>query len=105
MADPHHADHHILRRIAEALGTDVTSLLDERAGAVASLHETLELLTTFEGITDLGGRRVCLDFVRSVAEQQRLGNAHRLPGPVAGASRRGEDDAVAEDRVHERGSL
>ena len=103
MADPRHTSHQVLRRIAEALGTDVTALSDERAGATAKLHQTVELLTAFEDIADLRDRRACLDFVRAMAEQRRNGSATKPMGSGASAPRHGDDEA-AKDRAHALGS-
>jgi hypothetical protein len=69
MTDNRDGARQILQRIADALGTDVATLSDRRAGD-SRLHETLDLLAAFSRVTDRQDRRACLDYVRSLAGRE-----------------------------------
>ena len=60
----------IQRRIADALGTDVSRFFSDRHEP-GRVHAVAELLTAFERIDDPDDRRACIEFVRSMAERER----------------------------------
>ena len=70
MADMTSDARRVLQRIAEALGTDVSSLYGRPDPKPELARDLSELIRVFETIEDADDRRSCLDFVRSVAAGQ-----------------------------------
>jgi hypothetical protein len=70
MADEGYSPSSTLKRIADALQVNPVEFLAGDGGTQAAC-ETLELLNAFQSIVNPEDRRICLNFIKSVAAQRQ----------------------------------